>query len=227
MKKQNKNNFDLLEKYIVQENKKTSILLYNEKFEVIYKINEDLEFCTASLIKIAVGQLALENPRITEEEMMMVEKMICQSDNASTSYLWGWLGGGTEIQSFFDQLGMARTKVGKQGSWGLSEITSQDTLLLWKYIIEQNNPYILECLKNVIEKQKWGISTGVPNESTVYIKNGWLPITEDNWRVNTTGYIEGEESYGLIILTEDNLTVNQGIAYVEQITNIIKGNFNQ
>ena len=85
--------------------------------------------------------------------------------------------------------------------WGLTTTVPYDQITLLKQLIEPGplltsgeRQYALSLLENVTPDQAWGVSGGVPAGVTVALKNGWLPLNDDNtdWQVNSEGWVSGD-----------------------------------
>ncbi|WP_456364254.1 hypothetical protein [Priestia aryabhattai] len=214
-----------LTNYINLTNKKTSIIFFDSTFNIIYSLNKNLTFCTASIIKVAIGHMAETSLFLTSDEETMFQKMICESDNESTSYFWNKLNGEDETQKLFKRLQMNNSIAGSNGYWGLSKTTTYDLMLLWKHILYSSNPRLMGYMKEIIPSQRWGITNFLDENYVSFVKNGWSPKEENNWRVNNfSWFTSADSSYGLIILTEENLSLDQGIEYINQVSHLLWSN---
>ena len=59
--------------------------------------------------------------------------MITQSDNDAATALWDELGMGN-LQHFLNLAGMGETQLGRDGEWGLTQVTAHDEMLLLKLL---------------------------------------------------------------------------------------------
>jgi len=212
--------------YINSTSKKTSIILFDGNFNIKYSLNKTLTFCTASLIKVAIGHMAETSLCLTSDEEIMFQKMICESDNESTTYFWNKLSGENEIQKLFNRLQMNNSITGSKGYWGLSKTTAYDLMLLWKHILYSNSPKLKKYMRNITLSQRWGITNYLDENYVSFIKNGWSPKEENNWRINNLSWFNtSSSSYGLIILSEENISLEEGINYVNEVSRILWSNY--
>ncbi len=77
-------------------------------------------------------------------------------------------------------------------------------------------------MENVVSWERWGVSAGPPAGVTVALKNGWVPIVEGNWQINSIGYISGQgRDYLVAVLTNENPTEGYGVATINGMSRII------
>jgi hypothetical protein len=115
--------------------------------------------------------------------------------------------------------------------WGLTTTTSSDQLVLLRELVQPSSlltdaerGYAVSLMENVTPSQRWGISGGVPARATVALKNGWLPLDskEDDWQVNSVGWISGSgRDYLIAVLTTGNPTEQYGIDTIDQLAAIV------
>lgn len=209
---------DSISQLLRKINRKTAILVYNEQFQECFSYQKEVPFCTASVIKLAIAQCIIDRKALDDETVQLIEKMICESENEAASILWQRCGAEKGMQSYFEKLGMHKTKAGVDGYWGLTETMASDCFLLWRYILQNKHPILRHFLTAIRADQQWGFSSCMNEHTTVYLKNGWSPKTESNWRMNATAYIEnGVKGMGFIVLSEDNPTFEEGKTYIEAL----------
>jgi len=129
------------------------------------------------------------------------------------------------LQRFLNRAGMTHTVLGPGGAWGLTRITADDeTRLLWllltanRVLGTSSRHYALALMADVIPDQRWGVPAGAPRRLVVHVKNGWLPLAPYGWRINSIGGFTGHgEKYSIVVLTQDNPTMEYGVDTVEAI----------
>jgi beta-lactamase class A len=195
-------------------------------------------FDSASVVKVTVlGALLREakeaNRRLTPQEVSLTTAMITKSDNDATTALWKQLGV-SRIQHFLDLADMTQTVPGADGYWGLTQITAGDQLKLMA-LLTSSNPvlgsdsrnYALRLMSQVEADQRWGVPAGAPAGVTVHVKNGWLPRATHGWRINSVGaFTGGGHDYALVVLSQDNPTMADGVATVESIAHVVHRDLN-
>jgi beta-lactamase class A len=198
----------------------------------------------ASVVKLDVLETLLaERGRsgtdLSAGDRTLAEQMIEDSDNDAATSLWDEVGGAGGIRSFNTSDGLADTVpsacVNCPGfpwpGWGLTTTIPGDQLTLLRTLVEPNslltNPersYALSLMENVTPDQRWGVSGGVPVQATVALKNGWLPLnsTNNNWQINSVGWISGSgRDYLIAVLTTGNPTEQYGIDTIDQLAAMV------
>jgi Beta-lactamase enzyme family len=198
----------------------------------------------ASVVKLDVLETLLAErgrggTELSAGDRTLAEQMIEDSDNDAATSLWDEVGGASGIRSFNTSAGLADTVpsscVNCPGfpwpGWGLTTTIPGDQLTLLRTLVEPNslltNPersYALSLMENVTPDQRWGVSGGVPAQTTVALKNGWLPLNSanNNWQVNSVGWISGSgRDYLIAVLTTGNPTEQYGIDTIDQLAAMV------
>jgi len=198
----------------------------------------------ASVVKLDVLETLLaERGRsgtgLSASDRTLAEEMIEDSDNDAATSLWDAVGGASGIRSFNTAAGLADTVpsscVNCPGfpwpGWGLSTTVPADQLTLLRALVEPNSllsnterSYALSLMENVTPDQRWGVTGGVPDQATVALKNGWLPLDSANndWQINSVGWISGSgRDYLIAVLTTGNPTEQYGIDSIDQLAAMV------
>jgi beta-lactamase class A len=193
-------------------------------------------FDSASVVKTAILATSLFQAQqhrrtLSARERSLAEAMITWSDNNAASALWRRIGGALGLRKFLDAADMTQTVPGRGRQWGLTQITAQDEIKLLRILATDNNvlnqasrSYELGLMKRVTASQRWGAPTGALPGEVVAVKNGWLPLSEGGWRVNTTGVGIGRRSYLIAVLSDGNPTMGYGVATVNSVASVINRN---
>ncbi|MGW5442681.1 serine hydrolase [Streptomyces asiaticus] len=195
-------------------------------------------FDSASVVKVTVlGTLLWDAQRhhrgLTKREKTLANAMITKSDNASTSKLWKQLKP-ARVKAFLRAAGMDATVPGKDGYWGLTRITANDQERLLELITHPNTVlndasrrYILSLMGKVIREQRWGTPAGAPRGVRIQVKNGWLERSSHGWRVHSVGaFTGGGHDYTLTVLTQDDRTMEAGVATIEAVARAVHKDLN-
>jgi len=195
-------------------------------------------FDSASVVKVEIlGTLLREaetqHRHLTASETRLARLMITQSDNNAASALWAHVGRG-RLRYFLGRAGMKQTQLGPDGYWGLTLITAHDERLLLDLIMYPNpvlddasRNYALTLMAQVIPAQRWGVPAGAPDDLTVHVKNGWLPLATHGWRIHSIGCFTGHHrGYIIVALTEDNPTMAYGITTIQRVAEVIHSQLN-
>lgn len=160
--------------------------------------------------------------------------MITESDNGAATALWDDVGM-YRLGRFLTLTGMDQTVLGRDGYWGLTRITAHDEMILLRHLLQPNTVltpkarhYELSLMAHVIPAQRWGVPAGVPDRFTVHVKNGWAPLPPaPGWFVNSIGcFTHSGQSYGVVVLTQDNPTMSYGVATIEDVAEVINHGLN-
>lgn len=190
-------------------------------------------FDSASVVKVTVlGALLRQTEeahrKLTPKEVRLTTKMITKSDNDATNALWHQIGPAA-VKRFLSLAEMQHTVPGRDGAWGLTQITAADQLKLMQLLTTDNavlaptsRGYALGLMHRVTPEQRWGVPAGAPNAKSVHVKNGWLPRKTDGWRVNSVGtFLDDGHDYGMAVLSTGNHTMGYGVATIESAARVI------
>lgn len=177
-------------------------------------------FATASIVKYSILVEALRQCQERSETLdgYNLEEatiMIQQSDNAAAEYLWNQVGGTSMMQNLFDTLNMKNTEA--MPSWGVTKTTALDQLEILKQLTSLSttlNASSIAQMNTILDgveaDQHWGVSSSVPANTTIRLKNGWLDDSStgneyantSSWTVNSIGNVDS--LYLIAILSEGN-----------------------
>jgi len=193
----------------------------------------------ASVVKVDVLETLLAergNRGLSASDRALAQQMIEDSDNDAATSLWYEVGGASEIRSFDATVGLTHTTPSScvvcagfpWPGWGLTTTVPTDQITLLRQLVtpgplltSAERSYALSLMENVTPSQRWGVSGGVPAQVTVALKNGWLPLdnTDDDWQVNSVGWISGRgRDYLIAVLTTGNPTEQYGIDTINQLS---------
>lgn len=188
---------------------------------------------TASIVKVQVMATVMRRAQergraLSAWEKSKIVPMIRTSDNAATTELWNYVGGGREVARVDRLLGLTATTVSTTGRWGLTVTTAPDNVTLMNrfaypnaVLSTANRTYGLALMDTITPSQDWGVSAGPPAGS-VQLKNGWLPRT-DGWHVNSIGFSSaGSTPYSIAILTHSTTaSMATQVATIEGASRIV------
>ena len=190
------------------------------------------DFHSASVIKvITLGallyQLQAAQQSLSPEQAVLATAMITQSDNDAQDTLWNEIGM-PALQAFLNAARMNHTVLGTDDFWGLTEVNAHDELRLLRLLITHNTVldassrrYALTLMADVTPWQRWGVSAGAPADTTVHLKNGWLP-DPDLWDINSIGdFTQHDRDYSIAILTSNDPDMTYGVDTVQTLARLI------
>lgn len=215
-----------------------ALALYDRTTGTSCGFRADTAFDSASVVKVTIlGALlrqSMEQHRaLTAHEVELTTAMITKSDNDATNALWHQIGH-TGIQHFLTLAGMRDTVPGPKGYWGHTQVTAGDQLKLLRLLTSDNSvldrdtrTYALRLMNRVVPEQRWGTPAGAPATATVQVKNGWLPRDTHGWRVHSVGvFTGGGHDYGMVVLSQDNRAMADGVATVEGAARAVNRDLN-
>jgi len=201
------------------------------------RLSEGHRFDSASVVKATILAALLrwhqETKRpLSAREQRLATLMITQSDNDAATALWNEVGL-ARLQHFLDLAKMTETLLNREGYWGLTQITARDELTLLRLLTSSNTvlsassrKYQLGLMARVIPAQRWGVPAGAPRYVTVYVKNGWLPLS-DGWHINSIGAFIGHgRDYMMVVLSDGNPTMDYGVTTVEAVAEAVHRDLN-
>jgi hypothetical protein len=189
---------------------------------------------TASIVKVDILETLLHAEQasfhpLDGDDEALATGMIEASDNDDATDLWDEVGGAAAIARFDALAGLTDTMPNTDGYWGETMTTALDQVRLLERLVVANTlldrssrAYELGLMENVIPYDRWGVCAGPAPGVTVALKNGWVPIVNGDWQINSIGYVSGDgRDYLVAILTDGNPTEGYGIATIEGISRII------
>jgi hypothetical protein len=195
-------------------------------------------FDSASVVKATILAALLHKAQaqrrpLTSTEHRLAWRMITQSDNGAASDLWNDTGH-YWLQRFLNLAKMTSTMLGPGGYWGLTLITAHDELLQLHLLTTKNSVlstarrrYELFLMKHVVSWQRWGVPAGAPAGVTVHVKNGWLPLAQHGWHINSIGaFTSPGRVYLITVLTNNNPSMAYGVTTVENAATVINHDLN-
>ena len=203
--------------------------------EVVYGENADEEVPTASIVKVLVMLVVLEQARqdhrpASEDELALLWPMITESDNDATSELWERIGRGQAVTAYLRSVGVGGITPDAGTSWGVTFASARAmALVLGKLaggalLDAQSSALAMRMLESVIPQQRWGITAGTSAESgdRVGVKDGWYPGSE-GWRVNSVGIVTPRTGppYAIAIVTDERPSWSEGIETIEGIARLL------
>ncbi|MBL1096586.1 serine hydrolase [Streptomyces coffeae] len=216
----------------------TAVSLRDHTTGTVCSLRADQKFDSASVVKVTVLAALLRDAgkhhrHLTDRESQLATKMITKSDNDATTKLWRQLGR-EKVSAFVRAAGMRHTVPGRDGYWGLTQITANDEEKLLELVTRRNRvlsdnsrAYILELMGKVIPSQRWGTPAGAPNGVRIQVKNGWLERDTHGWRVHSVGaFTGGGHNYTMTVLTQDNSAMETGVSTVEAVSRAVHRDLN-
>ncbi len=204
---------------------------YDVDSHTLYVYRPDVRETTASIMKVDILATLLHQAQsngglLGTPQGALAEEMIEDSDNDDAQDLWDEEGGSAAVGDFDDDAHMDETAPNPDGYWGLSTTTARDQVALLQHVLLPNalldpvsRGYEHRLMLDVTPSQRWGVSAGVGPGAHVALKNGWLPLAQGDWQVNSIGAVVGSgRHYFIAVLTTGDPTEGYGIRTIEHIS---------
>ena len=194
---------------------------------------------TASIVKVDIlaTLLAQQLPAGTlppSATQATASAMIEKSDNDAATDLWEAVGGYRAVEALDRQLDMRDTFPSTclecpgfaWPGWGLTLTTADDQVTLVRHFVFSNQwfstaqrDWALGLMEHVVPTERWGVSSGVPVNALVALKNGWVPLASGLWQIDTIGWVDGREDATDVaaVLSTGNASEQYGIETVDTI----------
>jgi beta-lactamase class A len=150
-----------------------------------------------------------DSTKITLNELVML--MMSMSDNGASLWLQGLSGGGAQINSYMDSLGLKYTRVNSRTAgrkenynlYGWGQTTPKEMATLMKMIAENKiiNQQISERMLRMMSRQFWDEDaiSQIPPNVFVADKSGAVDATRDE-----VLYVNGNHPYIFCVCTKNN-----------------------
>ena len=231
-----------VDEYLAERSGTVLAAVYDVRTGQSWRLGDGPAQDEASVVKVDILETLLsasDGTGLSSDNQGLAEQMIDDSDNDAATGLWYAAGGTAGLAAYNDRAGLTRTTPSAcvvcadfpWPGWGLTTTVPDDQITLLKQLIKPGplltaaeRQYALSLLENVTPDQAWGVSGGVPAGVTVALKNGWLPLNDDNtdWQINSEGWVSGDgRDYLISVLTTGNPTEQYGIDTINGLSSLI------
>lgn len=209
-----------------------------ERGETRLDYNPDQTHITASVVKVEILAMIQQYwgsvEAIPADHRELLERMITESHNGSTTSLYNYLGGAEALAAAHGRYGLDDTTVDEEGRWGVGWSSAADQLAVADLALYPDRGVLdaeqadlsRELMSGVIEADAWGISAAAAEGESVWLKNGWDVESQLDglWVVNSIGVLDGDggSPVKLAILTSGAVDAAEGIPIVEEIARITR-----
>jgi hypothetical protein len=186
---------------------------------------------TASIMKVDILETLLaQRGVLSGDALSTATGMIENSSNDDAEDLWDSEGGPAAVTAYGERVGLDGTHPNIKGFWGLSTTTASDQVRLLDHLAVPNSllttaerQQAMDLMHQVEADQRWGVTAGLPAETPVAVKNGWLPLDNGRgWQVNSDGIVDGNGYRADIsVLSTGSVTEQAGIDEIEGLTRLL------
>jgi beta-lactamase class A len=194
---------------------------------------------SASVYKLLVLETLLwqhqqAHTNLSAGEDAQARTMIENSDNVAGYDLFDSIGGRAGLTAGIKAFGLQHTTAGVSDP-AFTATSAADQLILLKNLTSQSGPldsasrsYVRSLMSHVESDQRWGIGVVADAGRTVFNKDGWLAVDNENapgeddedlWITNSVGIVtvHGQQLL-MAVLTRHQPDLTTGIRLVEQLT---------
>lgn len=191
---------------------------------------------TRSAIKVALAGAVLrmrerQNRKPSRDDYAQMNAAITRSVNAAGQSLYNRLGGNAPLRSFFEGLGVRGIGYAAGGLWGNTALSADQWTAFMRALTDGTSrglklgskKYLLDRMRHVVNKQRWGIGMGVGRGDIVALKGGWGPSSKQpGYIVNSVGVVtQPRGQYELAVLTNRNSSERAGKDRLNRVSRII------
>jgi hypothetical protein len=178
-------------------------------------------YSSASVVKAMLLVAYLDRKRgsrLTSGDRALIGPMITRSANRAASSVLGIVG----HEGLHRVARRARMRhFSTRPGWSDTQIAAADQARLFaridKLVPRRHRRYARHLLRDIIERQRWGIPRGAPGGTRLFFKGGWRP-SETGWIVHQIALVE---AYGrrasLAVLTDHDRSREYGRATIKGI----------
>ncbi|HEY6958938.1 MAG TPA: serine hydrolase [Candidatus Limnocylindria bacterium] len=207
------------------------VAVYVPSQGIVYTENADTQVPTASVVKVLVMLVVLEQARaegrpVSEDELALLWPMITESDNDATTQLWERIGRGQALASYLRSIGVSGVTPDPATSWGVSFASARAMATVLgklqggEILDAASRVLAVRLMDSVVSAQRWGVTAGtdVTGGDRVAIKNGWYP-GDEGWRVNSVGIVRPASGapYTIAVMTDERVSFEEGVETIEGI----------
>ncbi|WP_235870587.1 class A beta-lactamase-related serine hydrolase [Rhodococcus xishaensis] len=180
-------------------------------------------FPTASLAKLFIAddlfyREASTELRLTAREHRLVARMLEYSDDFAATELWNRYGTSDIVVDVAARNHLAATSAPYDGRWWNTTTTGRDLVDYYSAMLSGSGgldaPHRNELMGYLHNfgrigadgyDQSFGIPAGLPGESDIAVKQGWMCCSGGRWLHLSTGVIGPDDRYILVVVSREDL----------------------
>jgi hypothetical protein len=185
--------------------------------------NAHMSFGSASLVKLFIADSVLRRARLGQISLSLTDRnslsrMLRSSDDTVASNLWVRFGSSGIVRDVVSRYHLTETTPpANPRYWGLTQVTAHDMVTFYKGMLtgsaglaSADRDIVVAALRQSTSRgtdgyyQWFGLHDGLPHESVLGIKQGWMCCFSDGyiWR-HSTGLVGPDARYIVVVLTRD------------------------
>ncbi|GAB2651901.1 serine hydrolase [Prescottella soli] len=180
-------------------------------------------FATASVAKLFIADDLFYREATAElalggDEHALVARMLEYSDDDAANQLWDQYGTSDMIVDVVSRYGLLDTSVPYDDHWWNTMTTGRDLVDYYSAVLDGRGgldaahrdemmTYLRASSPTAADgyDQSFGIPAGLPDETEIAVKQGWMCCIDDRWTHLSTGVIGPDDRYVLVLVSRENL----------------------
>lgn len=185
-------------------------------------------FATASVAKLFIAddlfyRETTAELELSDDERVLIARMLEDSDDDAANELWDEYGTSDLVQDVVSRYELPDTAVPYDDHWWNTMTTGHDLVDYYAAVLDGrgglDTPHREELLGYLRQShvtaadgydQSFGIPGGLPEETGVAVKQGWMCCVDDRWTHVSTGVIGPDDRYILVVVSRENLDYGDG-----------------
>lgn len=179
---------------------------------------------TASVAKLFIAdELAYRESteafELDEDERELVGRMLEHSDDDAANVLWAEYGGSEIVDDVAARYGLTATSAPYDGNWWNTITTAADLVDYYSGLLDgrggldvAHRQELTGHLRSASAEsadgydQRFGLPDGLPDQSGLAVKQGWMCCTAGRWIHLTTGVAGPDDRYVLVLVSREDVT---------------------
>ncbi|WP_241565966.1 serine hydrolase [Prescottella agglutinans] len=180
-------------------------------------------FATASVAKLFIAddifyRETIADLELTADQHALVARMLEYSDDDAANQLWDEYGASDIVLDVVSRYGLADTSVPYDDHWWNTTTTGRDLVDYYAAVLDGRGgldaahrdemmAYLRTSSPTAADgyDQSFGIPAGLPDETDVAVKQGWMCCVDDRWMHLSTGVIGPDGRYVLVLVSREDL----------------------
>ncbi|MFC9788018.1 serine hydrolase [Rhodococcus sp. NPDC127528] len=188
---------------------------------------------TASVAKLFIadsllyGESSTRTP-LSQDDRDLIERMLESSDDDAANELWNEHGASGLVTDVIGRYRLAATSAPYDDNWWNTATTPADLVGYYSGLLdgrgglaparrEEMLGYLGAAKATAADgyHQRFGIPDGLPGESTVAVKQGWMCCIANQWLHLSTGVVGAGNRYVLVVASREDVDYPDGWPTVE------------
>ena len=184
--------------------------------------NARLRFGSASLVKLFIADSMLRRAAhgqiaLSQADRNSMAVMLRSSDDPIASSFWSRFGGSSMVSDVVGRYQLTETTPpANPRYWGMTQISAHDIAMYYRGLLDgtgglspDDRDFIVACLRQATSHgtdgiyQWFGLHDGLPRESAVGVKQGWMSGVDSHIYRHSAGIVGADSRYVVVVLGRD------------------------